>query len=647
LSIIFGIRKPLGASVSEEELFHLANATERYALDGVTVHADGRVGMGFQPCHTHQRSKMELGPTGDAYGNLLVVDGRIDNYRDLCQELHLDEASTPDSKIILAAYLKWGEECFSQFVGDWALALWSTRDQVLFMARDHAGTRTLYFENKNGTLLWSTYLESFFADPRSLDVDQDYVACYLAAQPLRELTPHKGIRAVRPAHYVAAQEQTLTHEPHWQWVSKTKTRYQSDEDYEDHFFELFRQAVERRTGPGAPILAQLSGGMDSTSIVCMSDYIRRLQNQSVDLLDTISFYDDAEPSWNEKPYFSIVEAKRGKVGTHVSLSSMHQTFEIPESSIGTVLLPGMDRSRIEREKNIYAATSNKGYRSILSGIGGDELLGGVPTPMPELADYLVLGEFRQLFERTTRWCLIDRSPFLHTLFATAKYAFSIYRSPQLDQTSIPPWIQVPLRRACRSVAREQFGFGRDIASIPSAVANGLAWWSVMETLPHIFPASLARLEYRYPFLDKQLVDYLFSIPREQLVRPGRRRSLMRRALGGVVPTEILERRRKAYLIRGPLSSLRDAQSGISSLFDSSHIGRHGFVSVPKLQASFEEIVAGRDLRWSHALMRAIAFELWLVLCDRAHHIYSARPSGPSTFASEQGADKIRTIRVAG
>jgi asparagine synthase (glutamine-hydrolysing) len=647
LSIIFGIRKPLGASVSKEELLQLANATERYALDGVAVHADYRVGMGFQPCHTHLRSTMELGPTSDAYGNLLVVDGRIDNYRDLCQELHLDEPSTPDSKIILAAYLKWGEECFSHFIGDWAIALWSTRDQVLYMARDHAGTRTLYFENKNDTLRWSTYLDSFVAEPRSLDVDQNYVACYLGAQPLRELTPHKGIRAVLPAHYVAVQEQILRYRPHWQWVSKTKTRYHSDEDYEDHFLELFRQAVERRTGPGAPILAQLSGGMDSTSIVCMSDHIRRSRDESADLLDTISYYDDAEPTWNETPYFSIVETRRGKAGTHVCLSSIHQTFEVPPPSMGMRLLPGMDRSRFEREKTIYAATCGKGYRSILSGIGGDEVLGGVPTPMPELADYLVSGDLRQLLERTVRWCLIDRSSFLHSLFATTKYAFSLYRAPQFDRKSIPPWIQAPLRKACRSAGKEQVGFGHDMTSTPSAIANGLAWWATMETLPHIFPASLARLEYRYPFLDKQLVDYLFSIPREQLVRPGRRRSLMRRALKGIVPLEILERRRKAYLIRGPLSTLRNAQSRVGSLFDSSHIGRHGFVSVPKLQASFEEIVAGRDLQWSHALMRAIAFELWLAGCDRTNHIHPARPSGPSTFAPEPGADKIRTIRVAG
>jgi asparagine synthase (glutamine-hydrolysing) len=618
MSIIFGIRKPVGASATEAELLHLAQATSRFAPDGLAVYVDGRVGMGFQPYYTHERAKLEACPRSDAFGNLVVIDGRLDNYQDLSRELRLNEISPPDSRIVLAAYLRWGKECFSRFLGDWAVALWSTRDQLLYLARDHAGTRTLYFENKNGTLLWSTYLDSFFVEPRGIDIDKDYVACYLAAQPLREFTPYKGIRAVLPAHYVCAREVMLHHEPHWQWMNKRTTRYKSDEDYEEHFFALFQRAVERRTGPGAPILAQLSGGMDSTSIVCMSDHIRKMRNQSIDLLDTISFYDDAEPNWNEEPYFSVMEVERGKIGTHVRLSSMNRTFDAPASLMGIPLLPGMDSSTVEREEDIYEATKGRGYRSVLSGIGGDELLGGVPTPMPELADYLVRGKLSLLTDRAARWCLIDRSPLIHMLLGTAKYALNVYREPHLDQNSIPPWIHTSLRRACKSVTKEKSSLGGDITLLPSTISNGLAWWSVMETLPHLFPGSLTRLEYRYPFLDKELVDYLFSIPREQLVRPGRRRSLMRRALHDIVPEKILERKRKAYLVRGPLLALQHAQSKIRSMLCSSRIADRGYVSIPKLLASFDQIITGQDLRWSHGLMRTIAFELWLQGCDPPH-----------------------------
>lgn len=618
MSIIFGIRKTAGASVSKHELLRLAQATSRFAADGLTVSVNGEVGMALQPHYTHERSKLETSPRADAFGNLVVIDGRLDNHHALSQELQLDDISTPDSRIVLAAYLRWGKACFSHFIGDWAVALWSASDQSLYLARDHAGTRTLYFENKNGTLLWSTYLDSFFVEPRSIELEKDYVACYLAAQPLRELTPYKGIRAVRPAHYVCAQAAILYHEPHWHWMNKRVTRYNSDRDYEEHFLSLFKQAVERRSGSGAPILAQLSGGMDSSSIVCMSDHIRKMGSRPMDLLDTISLYDDAEPNWNEEPYFSAVETARGKIGIHVPISTMNRSFDALPSSAGFPLLPGMDRFAIERETAIYAATQGKGYRAILSGIGGDEFLGGVPTPMPELADYLVRGKIWRLADRASRWCLIDRSPLLHMLFGATGYALGVYREPRLDLSSIPPWIPTSLRKTCKSARIENFHLGVDITLLPSTISNGLAWWSVMETLPHLFPGSLTRLEYRYPFLDRDLVDYLFSIPREQLVRPGRRRYLMRRALRGIVPEKILERRRKAYLVRGPLVALQHAQSTIKSLLCSSRIGDQGFISVPELLASFDQIISGQDLRWSHGLMRAIAFELWLRGCDQIH-----------------------------
>jgi asparagine synthase (glutamine-hydrolysing) len=93
----------------------------------------------------------------------------------------------------------------------------------------------------------------------------------------------------------------------------------------------------------------------------------------------------------------------------------------------------------------------------------------------------------------------------------------------------------------------------------------------METMPHLFPSPLRRPEYRYPFLDKDLTEYLFSIPREQVLQPGRRRVLMRRALVGIVPQEILERRRKAYQLHAPLKALSLASQDLVDLFQDSHL----------------------------------------------------------------------------
>lgn len=132
----------------------------------------------------------------------------------------------------------------------------------------------------------------------------------------------------------------------------------------------------------------------------------------------------------------------------------------------------------------------------------------------------------------------------------------------------------------------------------------------METLPHLSPQILFRPEYRYPFLDKDLVTYLFSIPPDQILRPGRRRSLMRRALGHIIPHEVLERRRKAFQLRAPLLALMQAHARVEETFITSLLGDAGFIDLEQFRISLNDTARG-DPRWRQALFKTIALELWL------------------------------------
>lgn len=215
MSIIFGTRSMTGKTVDELQLLDLAHATDRYALDGTFVRAQGDLGMGFQPYHTQERSNLESQPAVDALGNMVTLDGRIDNHKELRQLLAMDEPDTADSVIVLAAFRRWGEGCFRRLIGDWALALWCQTDRVLYLARDHAGTRTLYFEERDGYLLWSTYLETFVVRGAPRPLDDAYVASYLACRPVLDVTPYRGIAAVMPAHYSAFAGGRTVQRPHW------------------------------------------------------------------------------------------------------------------------------------------------------------------------------------------------------------------------------------------------------------------------------------------------------------------------------------------------------------------------------------------------------------------------------------------------
>lgn len=620
MSVIFGIQKSAGAAVEEPELLTFAAPTQRFAPDGTSIRTFGRVGMGLQLYQTHARSRLDVEPEVDAFGNMLVFDGRLDNYHDLGQELGLADGLASDSQIFLSAFLRWGERCFSKCVGDWAVALWSEGTQSLYLARDHAGSRTLYFQTTKDLCRWSTHLDSFLSNAAAITLDDDYVACYLACEPIGELTPYKTIVSVPPAHYVVIQNGRVRTEPHWDWSVSGRLRFSSDEEYEQMFLQLFVQSIRRRTVSGAPIMAQLSGGMDSGAIVCTSDFIRRRNNPDAEILDTISYFDESDPDWNEEPYFTAVEKKRGKSGVHFRMSFSDRTFEAASTRYGTYVLPGADSAHLADEQRLKDVYTRGGFRTILSGLGGDELLGGVPTPTPELASYLQSMDLKRLWVQTIQWCLIDRSPALSMLWDTTKWSMDLYCHPHLERAKFPPWICGPLEKRCQDHKERDIITRRRLGLSVLSICNALTWRSIMETLPHAAPGLLQRPEYRYPYLDRDLVEFLFCVPREQLVRPGRRRSLMRRTLRDIVPIEVLERKRKAFQLRTPLWTIQQAYVQLDTLLGNSLLGQYGYIDPSRLRVALSETAKGTQITRWQPLLRAIMLEIWI----RTHFIN--RPS---------------------
>lgn len=610
MSILCGLLKNPGNRVESREMQRFAAPMARYATTSTAVCTRGRGGMALQPSPTHERSKLNQAPLFDLHGNLLAFDGRLDNYLELAELLDSNAAETSDAALVLKAFERWKDGCFARFTGDWALALWSPRSQQLFLARDHAGTRTLYFHKQPHQVAWATHLDAFGAEQNHFRLCKSYARSYLSCDPIRDSTPWEGIRAVLPGHHVVVTGDCIQQRAHWSPLVRTSIRYKRDAEYEEHFLHLFGQAVERRTGAGEPILAQLSGGMDSTAIVCMSDHLRRSADPAAEILDTVSFYDDSEVSLQERPYFTLTEQRRGKAGIHLNVAFSQRTLEPLPASEGRYLLPGADSFTLEQERMFEEQVWSRGYRVVLSGIGGDEVLGGVPNGTPELADYLVKGRFPTLLRRSLAWSLVSRTPLLFSLGNTIGHTYGTYLGPKRTSAPPPPWVLSNSSCGCAACAGAtdvpQFSW----RATPSQLDNATAWWWVLESLPHTFPHLLRRPEYRYPFLDKDLVGWLFSIPREQILRPGRRRSLMRRALVNIVPTEILERPRKAFQLRAPLKRICESHSTLEQLLREPRLGDLGFVEVDALRTCLKRITQG-DATWWQAFLRAIALELWL------------------------------------
>lgn len=609
MSILLGRCTYDGSAASEAALQECAMATARYATGPAVSYIESGVGMVWQPYGSHPRFEMESGPVTDLLGNALAFDGRLDNFGELADLLGLPGQSTSDSRIALAAFASWGKACFGKFTGDWAAAAWSEDEQTLFLACDHAGTRTLHYRAQQNGLEWATYLDTFFCGPDTPELSEQYIAAYLGGRQIRELTPYTGILTVPAGCSLAIHRGAMTIKRHWSPFGGAELQYASDEEYDEHFLQLLRQAVERRTADFPQVLAELSGGIDSTGIVCMSDHCRRVESPGSPLLDTVSYFNDEEPSLDERRYFSITEAYRGKVGAHLDMALLPQTFVAHDTRRGRYLLPGADSLSILREEQFCDRVWSNGYRALLSGIGGDELLGGVPDRYPELAGHLVAGAWGTLAKQSLAWSLVNRDPIVETLVQTLQWTAQNYAGRR-KVNALPPWMSGRIRELAETGDKGEWSRDELHSYSPRQLNNASSWGAVLETLPTRHPRILARPEYRYPYLDKDLVDYLFRVPRAQLLRPGRRRAMMRRALAGIVPEPILERKRKAFQVRAPFVAFERAREDLSVLCADSLLVQANLIREGELKKACDRLCAGSD-EHAMAMMRTIFLELWL------------------------------------
>jgi len=614
MSIIFGIRGAHDELVGEDRLREISRLTNHLAPDGTFLLAERNLGLGFQPFYTHERSRIEAQPRADKCGNMLLWDGRLDNFDELADVVDLSGKAISDSEIVLAAWRLWGESCFSKFVGEWALVLWSHLDRSLYLARDHAGTRTLYYELRGDNVLWSSILETLVSMSKRSELSEEFAARYLCAVPIDTCTPYRSIRAVPPGHLVKVRGLSADTRRYWNAHRAGLVVYKTDAEYEEHFYALFRQAVERRTGQGGPVLAQLSGGMDSTAIVCMSDELRAGSGKvRAEFVDTISYFDSSEPNWDERPFVTIVESRRGKTGTHIDVSSADTPFPLDlEWRAPPSLWPEDFRVTAVEPANALH------FRAVLSGLGGDELLGGIPTPLPELADLLYRHSYFQLLARSFAWCVANRRALIVQLRDVARYRSSVYRNELIERSMIPEWVTERTQAALTHTAQEKHDCDRWQVMEPSAVTFLRAWRILLETLPTHTGGEQQRTEYRFPYLDRDLVEFLARVPREQLVRPGRRRSLMRRALKGIMPVEILERRRKAFVIRRPIHAIRGHYSEIRRFFDRSAAAERGYIDRAGILRALDEFQTSTSVSSHRCLARAINLETWLRSMEDIH-----------------------------
>jgi asparagine synthase (glutamine-hydrolysing) len=610
MSVQFGLWNFDGKPADRAYLDKISPVLAPYGPDDRGIHLKDNIGILYNAFHTTSESRREAQPCSLASGIVLSWDGRLDNRSELIGLLTdvLATGST-DVEIVGAAYQRWGTDCLAKLLGDWALAIWNPHTRSVILAKDFAGKRHLYYTVDDNRLTWSTVLDPLvmFSGKR-LELCEEYIAGWLGFFPAAHLTPYIGIHAVPPASFVVIQPGKVEIRKYWDFDTEKRLRYRTDAEYEEHFRSVFTQAVRRSLRSDRTVGAHLSGGRDSTSIVCMADTIFANGAFPSPGLETISFYDDSEPNWNERPYFTIVEKRRGRSGCHIDVSSPEPfNFNIQNDRFATT--PSGDGHSTDRRFSDFLSLN--GIRVILSGTGGDEATGGVPTPLPELEDLIATRQFRKLAHQLTVWALNKRKPWFHLLFQAIGAFFPPSMAGVAKNRRPAPWLNGDfVKRNLKALQGYEVRLKLH-GSLPTFQENLATFEGVCRQLASSVLPTNPAYETRYPYLDRDLLEFLYAVPREQLVRPGQSRSLMRRALVNIVPNEILNRRRKASVSRKPALALHLANSQLSVPDRILLTDSIGITDSTKFLKILQDASAGLGIPLVK-LIRTLSLEYWLI-----------------------------------
>lgn len=478
-------------------------------------------------------------PIHDAASGLLVVlDGRIDNRAELIAAAGCSPSSR-DGELVLRSYQKWGPALADRIVGDFALAVWDGRQRTLYAARDPSGVKALYFCYSPARILASNDVESLLGrvDPRNIDhqVVLDFLTTRFGHY---QRTFFRDVIRLQPGHYLLATPGSCRQIRYF-FPPTEEVRCARPEDYAGEFRRLLTVSVRDRLRSPGPIVAHLSGGLDSTSIVLLADEIYKHDPEGRPPLHTASaVYPglDCDES-------AAIAATGARVGF-----AAERWMGIPAQpglEPASVAWPGSPAPFSGGSTGDLEIARRLGARVILSGGGGDELSHGAGV----FRDLAAAGQWLALLRQTVgpgRFTWRDRYRYLLDGMVGALPSAVVARYHQLGRSrpgAPPPWL-APTLRDIWPGERDPWETPDLIwrSSLQRSVWQALA--SITWALPmdyHHHYAAEAGVEIRFPFLDRRLISFVLAIPWQQRMPDGYLRRLQWQALEDRLPREVFAR----------------------------------------------------------------------------------------------------------
>jgi asparagine synthase (glutamine-hydrolysing) len=485
----------------------------------------------------------------------MVYNGELYNTEDLRKELlksgHVFQSHS-DTEVLLTAYMEWGDQCVDHLNGIYAFAIWEHQKQKLYMARDRLGVKPLFYKEGNGSLLFGSELKAILAHHSvKAEVNREGLQEILGLGPSR--TPgngvFRGINELRPAHVLIYDKNGLKIRRYWNVESREHVH--SLKETVEQVRYLVKDAVERQLVADVPVCTFLSGGVDSSAISAIaSEYFKKegrgtLHTYSIDYerndeyFQANSFQPDRDTPWIEK-----MQQYLGSIH-HSEVIENKVLIDRLEEAVLVRDLPGM--ADVDSSLLWFCERIKRDYTVSLSGECADEIFGGYPwfyreeLLQREGFPWMQSLEARQQL-LTTKW----QNKLNLKDYAMDQYQATLQEVPKLDG-------EAPLE----SRRREMFYLN-------------MVWFmtSLLERKDRMSMG--ASLEVRVPFADHRLVEYAWNIPWDMKMLNGREKGILRKALEGVLPDDVLYRKKSPYpkthnpeytnLVKNRLNTILEQQS---------------------------------------------------------------------------------------
>ncbi len=459
----------------------------------------------------------------------------------------MSSAPSGDTEALLAAYREWGENCLERLVGMWAFALLDTRRNTLFLARDRFGIKPLYYWAGDNELYFASEIKALLTVPAvPREPDEAVLRRFLLSGAVddSDATFFRGIHSLPAAHSatVPLGEGPAGMRVRRYWSPPPEGFDGSFPEAARQFADLFASAVSTHLRSDVPVGTCLSGGLDSSSIVCVADRMR-VRGEIPSYAHHGFGYLPDDPQYSERAFMQhVVDA------THLDMTYV----EVPPERFGQALV---EISRLQDEPFpstsiaaqwfVFNEAHASGLKVMLDGQGADEVLGGYHHYFPMIAAAMLRSHrfvpFARLVGQHRR--AYGRAP-ISWRAAVANLAPDRAREAAPAAVWEPPAAAL-LREPVRSARESGPALPADYDSVHELLADFTGRRGLPALLRFEDRNSMAHsIEARVPFLDHRLVEFAFRLPGEFKVRGVETKAILREAMRGVLPEPIRARKDK-------------------------------------------------------------------------------------------------------